>query len=193
MGADAYEARYRLYEAVARDEGLDGEAIDYLEFGVFRGASLKWWVQRNSNPESRFTGFDTFTGLPEDWIWMAQGTFSTEGKPPEIDDERCGFQVGLFQKTLPRFLETFAGGRRMVVHLDADLYSATLFALTSIGSRLKRGDLLFFDDFDCPLHEFRAFDHFIAGSYARYELLGAVDGYGKICIKILGDALGDTQ
>src|SRR5262249_3517669 len=47
--------RYQMYSRVLEREGLGG-AIDYLEFGVYRGASLKWWTEHNSDAASRFFG-----------------------------------------------------------------------------------------------------------------------------------------
>jgi len=72
-----------------------------------------------------------------------------------------------------------------VLHLDADLVTSTLFVLTTLARVLKRGDILFFDEFSCPLDEYRAFDEFVHSYYLKYELLGAVQGYTRVGIKIL--------
>src|SRR6476469_942601 len=71
-----YQKRFQLYEQIISTEKLKEEPIDYLEFGVAGGHSFRWFQQNNSNPESRFYGFDTFTGLPEDWGSYKKGTFS---------------------------------------------------------------------------------------------------------------------
>jgi len=60
----SYDNRYELYESVVKQEALDTEGIDYLEFGVYRGESIAWWCKRIATSNARFIGFDTFTGLP---------------------------------------------------------------------------------------------------------------------------------
>src|SRR5579871_3098569 len=57
--------REKLWDAVIDQERLDESPLLYLEFGVYQGRSMSWWLERIRNPESRFVGFDTFTGLPE--------------------------------------------------------------------------------------------------------------------------------
>jgi O-methyltransferase len=179
-----HDKRYDLYAHVMKTEDLDRE-IDFLEFGVGQGFSFDWWVEHNTHPSSRFVGFDTFVGLPENWGYLSKGAYSSEGKFPARSDNRCSFEVGLFQDTLYRFLETFKSERKTVVHMDADLYSSTLFVLTRIASVLKPGDILFFDEFGVPTHEFRAFTDVVLAYRLKYALLGAVNNYMQIAIKIL--------
>ena len=100
-----YNKRYKLYEFVFTEKKLD-TAINYLEFGVSGGYSFSWWVKRNTDPGSTFTGFDTFEGLPEDWGGFRKGAMSTRSQLPQIDDNRVSFKKGLFQETLPDFLKT---------------------------------------------------------------------------------------
>lgn len=174
--------RFSLYEFIIEKENL--EAIDYLEFGVSKGLSFKKWVSLNDNPSSTFHGFDTFTGLPEAWGHFEVGAMSNGNKPPEIDDNRVHFYQGLFQQTLIPFLYNFKGNNRKVIHLDADIYSATLYVLTLITPYLKSGDILMFDEFNVPLHEFKAFKEWTESFYIDYEVLGAVNNYFQVAIKI---------
>jgi hypothetical protein len=104
---DSQESRYRFYEAIYERERLDGP-LDYLEFGVAEGHSFRWWVARNPDPRSRFVGFDTFTGLPEDWGRFRRGHFDTAGVPPDVGDPRCRFLKGLFDETLPGFVSSWS-------------------------------------------------------------------------------------
>jgi O-methyltransferase len=175
-----------LYESVIRKEGLDRTPLDFWEFGVFRGDSLLWWLRNLTHPESRFVGFDTFTGLPERWRpTEPAGWFNAHGELPETKDPRCRFEVGLFQDTLPDLVRRHDFSRRLVIHLDADLFTATLFVLTSLARSFKPGDIVFFDNFICQLDEFRAFEEFVQSFRVRYEVLGAVGEYTRVCVKIL--------
>jgi hypothetical protein len=176
--------RYELYRFLLAREALAGE-IDYVEFGVASGESLQWWLENNKNPSSRFIGFDSFQGLPEDFGPLKKGTFSTAAQPPRFDDQRCRLVVGLFQETLYDFLKTFSFSRKTVIHMDADLYSATLFVLTTLAPHLRKDDILIFDEFGVPTHEFKAFQDFTASFPIRYEVLGETSNYYQVALKIL--------
>ena len=150
------KGRSWLYKSVIEQETLNKEPINYLEFGVYRGDSLRMWLSGISHPDSRFVGFDTFTGLPERWRpTELAGHFNANGATPDIKDPRCSFEVGLFQDTLPAFVARTDLSRRLIVNLDADMFTSTLFVLTTLAPFLKPGDLIFFDEFSCPLDEFR--------------------------------------
>lgn len=168
--------RFQLFAQLAETQGLDDAPIDYLEFGTAGGDALRWWLARNRNPASRFESFDTFTGLPEAWDGVAAGTFTQGGRPPTVDDARCHFHVGLFTATLPPYLRAPRSGRRLVVHVDPDLYSSTLFVLTMLAPRLVAGDVLLLADFCSlrhPTHVFRAFHDFVGSYGVQYEVLAS--------------------
>ncbi len=178
-----YSKRYDLYQHIVEKENLESE-IDYLEFGVAGGNSFKWWVQHIKNSNASFSGFDTFTGLPEAWGPFKKGAMSNNNKAPEIQDTRCVFYQGLFQQTLPGFLKEHKFDKRMIIHLDADIYSATLYVLTTLAPFIKKGDILFFDEFNVPMHEFKAFTEWVSSFYIDYEVLGAVNNFYQVAIKI---------
>jgi O-methyltransferase len=178
-----YAKRHQLYDYVLKKENLQDEAINYLEFGVYTGGSFKWWVNANKNSNSKFYGFDTFEGLPENWGTYKAGEMNAN--LPQIDDNRYEFLKGLFQDTLFKFIETHRiDNNRIIIHLDADLFSSTLFVLTTLAKYLKPGDLIFFDEFNVPNHEFFAFKVFTESFYVKYELIGAVNNYYQVAFKI---------
>jgi hypothetical protein len=146
----AYDARDIFWKGVVERIG-SSEPVLFLEFGVFRGESMSWFSKHFTNPNSRFMGFDTFTGLPEDWKErnLPQGTFSTNGQTPALGDSRISFVKGLFSDTLPKTIHRIkeeAQGKTVLVHLDADLFSSTLFVLTFLWPWLDRYYVLF-DEF----------------------------------------------
>ena len=177
-----YQKRFTLYETIIKTEQLDKE-INYLEFGVAQGTSFKWWMTKNTTPSSRFYGFDTFTGLPEDFGPYKKGYFNS-GSIPEINDERGKFYQGLFQQTLPGFLKEFDNSKRKVIMMDADLYTATLYTLTSLAPYLKKGDIILFDEFSVPTHEFMAYQDFVNAYYLELEPIGVINNYYFIAFKV---------
>lgn len=178
-----YKKRESLYEQVITDCNLETN-IDYLEFGVSKGGSFRWWMNRIKDPDARFYGFDTFTGLPEDWGSFKKGDMANGNKPPVINDDRHEFYQGLFQQTFLPFLSKYKAGKRKVIHMDADIYSATLYILTLITPYIKSGDIIFFDEFNVPLHEFKAFSEWSRSFYIDYEVLGGVNNFYQTAIMI---------
>jgi hypothetical protein len=173
-----YNKRYSLYEHVGSAYQLRNTAIDYLEFGVSDGHSFAWWTNYNQHPDSKFYGFDTFEGLPENWgALYKKGDMHANVPLPKTNREM--FLKGLFQETLPSFLQAhhLHHNKRKVIHLDADLFSSTLFTLSSLAYLLKAGDILLFDEFNVPNHEFYAFSSFIKSFYVKVEVVGAVNNY----------------
>ncbi|PWT94834.1 MAG: macrocin O-methyltransferase [Bacteroidetes bacterium] len=180
-----YEKRYGLYKWVIDNERIAEQGINYMEFGVADGQSFRWFMQQNSNSESRFYGFDTFTGLPEDWGPFKKGAFSNDNKIPEINDSRGKFYQGLFQQTVPGFLNELKNDKRNVIMMDADLYSATLYAITSLAPILKKGDIIFFDEFAVPTHEFKVFHDFVQSYYINLELIASANNFYFSAFKVV--------
>jgi hypothetical protein len=164
-----FQGRKELFADVSRP--IKDERVLYLEFGVHRGASIARWARILSNPEARLSGFDSFEGLPEDWVLgNPKGQFSTGGNTPDIDDPRVEFVVGWFEDTLPTY--TPPPHDRLVLHLDADLYSSTILVLNALDQYIVPGTFIFFDEFSDRLHELRAFDEYIKRTGAKFRLLG---------------------
>lgn len=179
-----YNKRYEMYKWVIEKESLTAP-LNYLEFGVASGKSFEWFMTQNSNSESRFYGFDTFDGLPEDWGAFKKGAFSNNSEMPLIKDFRGKFLKGLFQQTMPEFLAELDNTRRNVLMMDADLWSATLYVLTSFAPFLKKGDIIFFDEFVVPTHEFKAFIDFTQSYYLNLQLVAAANNYYFVAFKVV--------
>ena len=172
-----FDGRFQLYSHLA-EKSIGALPIDYLEFGVWKGESLKFWSEINLHPDSRFWGFDTFTGLPEDWqnVFNTRkaGFFSVEGDLPRFEDKRVSLVQGLFQDTLPGFLKERPCKHRIIVNCDADLYSSTLYILSSLDSALKQGDIILFDEFKSAVHEYRAFEDYTLSFRRKLIPIGTV-------------------
>ncbi len=173
-----------LYAWVSSNILGDGP-IDFLEFGVFRGDSFLRWLALNKHPQSRFFGFDTFSGLPERWDAgrSEKGCFDAGGKFPEVSDPRASFVPGLFQDTLPPFAARFEPQGRLVLHLDADLYSSTLFVLMTMNRHIRPGTVLIFDEFIAE-DEFAAFHHFCKACLRQWRILAARRDLHKVALEI---------
>jgi O-methyltransferase len=180
-----YDKRYEMYDYLVKRENLGDLKIDYLEFGVAAGGSFQYWNKANKNPDSKFYGFDTFEGLPEDWGAFQKGDMSFNF--PKVDGNRHEFVKGLFQETMYSFLQShdIKSSDKRIIHLDADLFSSTLFVLTSLANYLKEGDIVLFDEFNVPNHEFFAFKCFTDSYYVKFELIGAVNNYYQVAFKIV--------
>jgi hypothetical protein len=168
--------RYKLY-ALIQSELLDDAPVDYVEFGVFKGASIRWWTEANQQRESRFYGFDTFEGLPEAWrqnvtYVLPAGHFSTQGIPPDIGDSRVKWVKGMFQDTLEGFAAAYQPRNRLILHLDAGMYGSTLFALAVMNRFVSPGTILIFDELDCVTGEFRAFCDYSASFRKKLVAFG---------------------
>jgi predicted O-methyltransferase YrrM len=155
-----------------------------LEFGVHSGATINHIANRL--PNKTIYGFDSFKGLPEDWTALQKkGTFELE-KPP-IVRPNVELVVGMFDETLPKFVETHAGSASLI-HVDCDLYSSTKTVLDVLNDRIVVGTVIVFDEYfnyrEWRLHEFKAFREFCEVHKVKYEYIGLVPSYEQVAVRI---------
>jgi O-methyltransferase len=180
-----YPKRYQLYETVASHYELDKKPVVYLEFGVASGSSFFWWLKKNTHPGSVFCGFDTFEGLPEDWGGFKKGAMAFSQAEvndgwANMHDGRAEFIKGIFQDSLHPFIESdkdLLQSNPKIIHMDADLFSSTIFVLSQLYPYLKSGDIIFFDEFNVANHEFLAFKIFTESFYVKLRPVGAVNNF----------------
>lgn len=175
--------RLPLYQFVAAQVI---EPVSYLEFGVFKGETLGWWSQLLKSPASRLAGFDSFEGLPENWGYFTDKTrFYVHGDIPKFDDPRVTLVKGWFDQTLPPFLKAFQPQRNLIVHLDADLYSSTIFVLRRLQGHFQPGTILIFDEFFDREHEMKAFSEFLGEVPLKLECIAATKALTQVAFRIV--------
>ena len=160
----------------------------YLEFGVFKGQTLRFMASRK--PAAEFHGFDSFEGLPEDWhgFNLAKNAFSVGGKLPDVPSN-VTLHKGWFSDSLPKWREAHSGSVAFM-HIDCDLYSSTVDILTYLADRIQPGTIILFDEyFNYPNwenHEYKAWQEFIGKYHVSYEYLGYSRQQVAVRIKTIG-------
>ena len=154
-----------------------------LDLGVWIG----WSTRLLSDACDRTVyGFDTFSGLVEDWRLEDQvvkrGTFSIsepsaqrfmrdtgvsfhDGLPAALG-RKVQFIRGSTYDTLAPFLADRPGASIRLFHMDLDTYESCLHALETCKDRFIEGSILVFDEYLVTNSEMRAFYEF----QSRYEL-----------------------
>jgi hypothetical protein len=162
--------RQAIFERAAREVGH--RPVLYLEFGVFRGESIRCWSRLLTHPDAHLHGFDSFEGLPETWEGRARaGEFSTVGAVPVIPDPRVRFYKGWFSETLADYSPPEHDG--LIINIDSDLGLSATTVLRHLRDLIVPGTLLYFDEFSDPANELKAFDEFLQTSGMGFELFAA--------------------
>ncbi len=166
-----------LYGCVADKIGRT-QPVDYFEFGVAHGKSMTEMSRIFTSTSAKFYGFDSFIGLPEKWLMHEVGAFSNRGVFPKIDDNRVQFVKGWFQNSVPVFFSKFKKehNRPKLVHFDADLYSSSLFLLSSLWYYV--GDYYFIMD-DFIYDEVIALRDFMSAFPVEIEFFAQTRGGGS--------------
>jgi len=165
-------------------EDIQIKSIDnslWLEFGVYSGFTINYISQFTSN---LIYGFDSFEGLPENWIddnnniILKKGFFNLNGNLPEVNKNVILIK-GLFQSTLKDFLFSQNNKKISFVHIDCDLYSSTKFILETIYPYLDDNCIFVFDELvnvNNDTNELRALQEFITNYNISYKWIGML-GY----------------
>lgn len=135
------------------------------EFGVYKGRTLRIIAQHMPT-----TGFDTFTGLPENWRpGFNKGHFACT--PPNIPNTQL--IIGPFTDTLPNWTPPQPIG---LTHIDCDLYTSTKTILKHIWPHLHPNAYIIFDEYhgypDADQHEARAWHEHQTQHHPTYQVIG---------------------
>lgn len=164
-------------------KALDGL---YLEFGVHNGGTINIIA---SSTKNKVYGFDSFEGLPEDWTGMhSKGHFAC--KIPENLPENVELVVGLFEDTLPKFIEKHKDKKVAFVHVDCDLYSSTKCIFDNLKDIFLNGATICFDELidygneeEWKHHEWKAWHEFLEETNYKWVCLGKY-GRHQVAFKI---------
>jgi len=181
--AEAYENSFCLLKAAS--EKVENREGCYLEFGVFSGRSINWIASHN--PDKTVYGFDSFEGLPEDWMLHFKAkVFAVNSLPPV--EKNVKLIKGWFNETLPGFVASLNDDVAFL-HVDCDLYSSTKTIFECLGDKIKSGTIIVFDEyFNYPgwqRGEFKAFQEFVQERNLKYEYIGYVVTHQQVAVKII--------
>jgi hypothetical protein len=168
---------------LALPSGQDSELL--LDLGVWIG----WSTRLISDASDRTVhGFDTFSGLVEDWqvddqMVVKSGTFSlteplAQRLMPDtgvtLDDDglpaalgrKVQFVKGMTYETLAPFLAARPDAPIRLFHMDLDTYESCLHALETCKDHFIEGSILVFDEYLVTNAEMQAFYEF----QSKYDL-----------------------
>ena len=122
-----------------------------LEFGVFSGTTIN--ALASHRPDLHFDGFDSFTGLPEDWDmgdkFVKGDAFDRRGVLPKVE-KNVTLWEGWFNEILEPFLEEKDDSSVIsFLHVDCDIYSSTDYVLNTIDKYIVPGTIIRFDELSC--------------------------------------------
>ncbi|MDT7785694.1 MAG: hypothetical protein QOF58_4113 [Pseudonocardiales bacterium] len=154
-----------------------------LEFGVYTGTTLK--IISAAVEGREIYGFDSFTGLPEDWrTGFSAGAFGVDQLP---DVPGAELIAGWFDEVLPGFVAEHPGPVAFL-HVDCDLYSSTKTVLEHVGSRLRVGSVVLFDEYfnyqGWRDHEHKAWMEFTAETGIKFSYEGYSVDHEQVIVKI---------
>jgi hypothetical protein len=164
----------------ARQDGL------FLEFGVYSGNTINFISDLVKN--KKIYGFDSFKGLPEKWrTGFEKGKFKRDEVPKVNSNVKL--VIGWFEDTLAPFIDEHDEPISFI-HMDADLFTSTLYVLETLKQRKKiTKDLIIqFDEYYNYLGwmntgEYLAFETFINKHDIEYEYIGI--GPEQVAVKIV--------
>lgn len=163
----------------------------YIELGVCTGKTINFLAALN--PHQKLYGFDSFEGLPEDWVradrTFPAGTFAFKNPellPPALHNVEL--TKGWFKDTLSPFAEKHEE-QIAFLHIDSDLYSSAATAFHALGSRIQPGTIIVFDEFynfpGSENHEFKAFQEFLAQSGFEAKYLAYNIYHEQVAVEII--------
>ncbi len=171
--------RWAFFDFIIQESTKDRP---FYEYGVFRGHAFEYLIKTYKIGY----GFDTFTGLPEDWHDTKAGTYSSEGMVPNI--KGGNFISGKFEDSLPKFFEQ-KRPLASIINFDADLYSSTICAMTYSKPVIDEQTILVFDEFimnkNWENDEYKALIEFCKKNKYLYEVIAVSFNTKQVAVKLV--------
>lgn len=183
--------RKRMWEEHVLNHTIEGGVI--AEFGVHTAQSIGWFTTHY--PDVKVYGFDSFEGLPEDWVVngkvrFKKGHFNVKGKLPNfphMDNDNTIMIKGWFDDTLPDW-SLSVDDYLKIAHIDCDLYSSAKTVLNNIKTLLRPGTFILFDEIlndEGRENEYKAFCEFCDDNPSfDFDVIARTDG-PQAMIKVL--------
>jgi hypothetical protein len=158
---------------------VDGHSC--IEFGVYKGASLKFFSKRINQ---KFYGFDSFEGLRNSFGGVnALLRFRRNGKKPRFLPKNVELIVGDVENTLENFLKN-SDIRVNFIHFDMDVYEPTKYALEALKPFLGSGTLILFDEvrgnINWQFGEYLAIEEVLERNFYEWVAFGPNQGLMRI-------------
>lgn len=133
------------YSKLMEERGALGAGF-WAEFGVWQGATLKhsYNLLKNTNFHGLMVGFDSFDGLPANWIrGFVKGRFATDFEAVRANvPEEVDLYKGWFQDTIGTFLDDYPNLPAGLINHDGDLFLSTAITFSLAGERIVPGTLM---------------------------------------------------
>jgi hypothetical protein len=171
----------------------------FIELGVCTGKTINFIAALN--PLQKIYGFDSFEGLPEDWVKydkiIPAGTFGFKNPtllPPVLHNVEL--IKGWFSDTLPLFVQGLDCNQPIAfLHIDSDIFSSAATAFDILGDYIQVGTILVFDEFynypGYENHEFKAFQDFLIKYRYKARYLAYNIYHEQVVIAIENDNPGN--
>lgn len=137
-----FRERYKNLTYSANQVAIPGYNI---EFGVFRGGTIRHITK---TIKDTIYGFDSFKGLPEDWVVNPERIATTERfKMSGLPDVPSNVELvkGWYSKSIPKWKNSHKD-QIAFMHVDCDIYSSCKTILTELNDQLVPGTIIVFDE-----------------------------------------------
>ncbi len=165
----------------------------YIEVGVCTGRTINFIAALA--PHNDIHGFDSFEGLPEDWVRVDRtfnkGDFGFKDKtllPAVLPNVHL--YKGWFKDTLPLFKKSIIKDQPIaLLHFDCDLYSSTQDTFAALGDNIQPGTILVFDElYNYPSsteHEWKALNEFLDEKQFAVEFLAFNENHEQVVVRVV--------